>query len=86
MFRMLINGELVDGEGGSFPVVNPSTAAAFAQCPQASRAQVDAAIDGAAKAFPLWAATPIEQRKKHLAGALEAYMAATVSIAVCVCV
>ena len=60
-FRMLIDGELVEGTT-SFGVVNPATAAPFAQCPKADAALIDRAVAAAKQAFPRWAATPIEQR------------------------
>ena len=43
--------------------------AAFATCPAASREQAELAVQAAAAAFPAWAATPIEERQKHLAAA-----------------
>lgn len=60
-FKLLINGESVDG-ASSFDVINPATAQPFATCPKADAAQLDAAVAAAKAAFPGWAATPIEQR------------------------
>jgi acyl-CoA reductase-like NAD-dependent aldehyde dehydrogenase len=51
---MLIDGELVSGPQ-VFDVVNPSTGATFATAPDCSPAQLDAAMDAAARAFPAWA-------------------------------
>lgn len=50
-FRMLIDGELVEG-ATSFDVINPATGSAFAQCPKADRALVDRAVAAAKRAFP----------------------------------
>ncbi|MBA14756.1 MAG: aldehyde dehydrogenase [Sphingomonas sp.] len=60
-FRLLIDGELRAGVSG-FDVVNPATGRPFAQCPKADAAMLEQAVDAAARAFPGWAATPIEQR------------------------
>ena len=41
-YQMLIDGEWVDGEGAkTFESVNPATAAAWAEIPEASEADVD---------------------------------------------
>lgn len=61
-FKMIINGQLVDGEASSFDVVNPATEKPFAQCPAASHEQLDQAVAAAKAAQPAWAATPIEER------------------------
>jgi len=61
-YRLLINGKLVDG-ASSTPVLNPATEEAIAQCPRASRDQLDEAVAAAKAAFPAWAATPIEHRR-----------------------
>jgi hypothetical protein len=42
-FKLLIGGELVDGEE-SLDVINPATGAVFARCPAAGKAQSDHAI------------------------------------------
>ncbi|CAN5456087.1 aldehyde dehydrogenase family protein [soil metagenome] len=73
-YRMLIDGTLVDGVT-SFDVINPATGASFAQCPKADAALVDRAVASAKRAFPAWAARPIEERAAligKLADALEA--------------
>ena len=49
--------------------------AAFAQCPAASKEQAEAAVQAAHNAFPKWAATPMEERQKHLAAARDAMAA-----------
>jgi acyl-CoA reductase-like NAD-dependent aldehyde dehydrogenase len=52
-FTMTIGGEAVATEG-TFGVRNPATAEVFAQAPECSRAQLDAAMDSAAKAYRDW--------------------------------
>jgi len=73
-FRMLVDGELVDGPS-SFDVLNPATAEAFARCPKADAALIDRAVAAAKRAFPAWAARPVEERAaliEKLADAMEA--------------
>jgi acyl-CoA reductase-like NAD-dependent aldehyde dehydrogenase len=73
-FRMLVDGELVDG-ASSFDVLNPATAEAFARCPKADEALIDRAVAAAKRAFPAWAAKTIEERAAlimKLADAMEA--------------
>lgn len=60
-FRLLIDGALVPG-ASRFDVVNPATGQAFAQCPKADAAMLDDAVAAAKRAFPAWAATPIDAR------------------------
>ncbi|MFN4019988.1 MAG: NAD-dependent succinate-semialdehyde dehydrogenase [Erythrobacter sp.] len=61
--RMFINGAWIDtGEAGEMPVVNPATGAVIAQCPKASPAQLDAALQAADDAFGAWSRTPGAQR------------------------
>src|SRR3954454_1488680 len=61
-FRLLIGGERVDGEGGAYDIVNPATEAIVGQAPEASAAQVEAAAQAAADAFPAWSRTKPEER------------------------
>jgi acyl-CoA reductase-like NAD-dependent aldehyde dehydrogenase len=63
-FSMTIGGEAVATEG-TFGVRNPATAEVFAEAPECSRAQLDAAMDSAAKAFPQWRADE-EARRGYL--------------------
>src|SRR6187431_1166420 len=49
-FSHLIGGAFVPGTR-HFDVIDPATGEAFATCPDASRGQVDAAMDAAARAF-----------------------------------
>jgi acyl-CoA reductase-like NAD-dependent aldehyde dehydrogenase len=58
----LIDGALTAGNA-SFEVVDPATGRAFALCPDASRAELDAAVAAARRAFPAWAALGFEERR-----------------------
>ena len=60
--KLLINGALVEGEGESESVLDPATGKGIAQVPEASRAQVDAAVAAAAAAFDGWARTAPKDR------------------------
>ncbi|WP_226015819.1 aldehyde dehydrogenase family protein [Novosphingobium sp. FKTRR1] len=64
-YRMLIGGELVAGSA-TFDVLNPATEEVIAQAPDATPADLDAAVAAARDAFPGWAATPIADRKAKL--------------------
>ena len=65
-YRLVIGGERVDGERGTYPVVNPATEAVVGQAPEASVAQVEAAAAAAAAAFGAWSRTRPEQRAELL--------------------
>ena len=60
-FRLLIGGELVDGEE-SLEVINPATGAVFARCPAAGKAQLDHAVVTARRAAAAWARTSFAER------------------------
>ena len=62
-FNLLIDGKMVPGDQ-TMPVLNPATEEVLAQCPRASKGQLDIAVAAAKAAFPTWAATPIEERRK----------------------
>ncbi|BEV01726.1 aldehyde dehydrogenase family protein [Novosphingobium olei] len=64
-YKMLIGGELVAGSA-TLDVLNPATEEVLARVPDATEADLDAAVAAARKAFPGWAATPIEERKAKL--------------------
>ncbi len=61
-FRMLIGGDLVTGEGGTYDIINPATETVVGQAPEASTAQVEAAAAAAADAFGAWSRTKPEER------------------------
>ena len=65
-FKLLIDGELVDGAGGSIDVLNPATETPVSNLSVASEAQLQEAVAAAKAAFPKWAAMPYSQRKELL--------------------
>ena len=60
--KLLINGKLVAGEGKVEDVLNPATGKTLARVPEASRAQIDAAVKAADAAFEGWARTAPKDR------------------------
>ena len=63
MAKMLIGGELVDAQGGkTITVRNPANGDVVGEIPRGTAADVDSAVTAAAKAFPVWAATPGTKR------------------------
>ena len=79
-FNLLIDGRLIPGDL-TMPVLNPATEEVLAQCPRASNAQLDTAVAAAKAAFPGWAATPIEQRRKLIIEMAEVIEANTAELA-----
>ena len=61
-YRLLLGGDRVAGEGGSYEIVNPATESVVGEAPEASPAQVEAAAAAAAAAFPAWSRTKPEER------------------------
>jgi len=61
---LTIDGKNVPGER-SFGVINPATGQVFAEAPDATRAQLDRAMDAASRALPGWQAD-LERRRKAL--------------------
>ena len=64
-FTMTINGKAVAGTE-TFGVENPATGQVFAQAPDCSKPELDAAIAAARAALPAWKATPIDKRRELL--------------------
>ncbi len=64
-YNLLIDGKMVPGDL-EMPVLNPATEEVVAQCPRATKGQLDKAVAAAKAAFPAWAATPIEERRKYI--------------------
>jgi aminobutyraldehyde dehydrogenase len=60
--KLLINGKLVAGEGKTEDVLNPATGKVLAKVPEASRAQIDAAVKSAEAAFEGWSRTAPKDR------------------------
>jgi acyl-CoA reductase-like NAD-dependent aldehyde dehydrogenase len=61
-FGLLIDGSLVPG-ALKMPVINPATEEVLAECPRASKEQLNQAVAAAKAAFPAWSAKPIEERR-----------------------
>ena len=60
--QMLIGSKFVDGTEAAEAVINPKTEETIVRLPDASPAQVDAAVDAAAKAFQTWSRTTPAER------------------------
>lgn len=66
-YGLFIGGEFVDGHGGSFATVSPSSEKTIAQVASATEADVDAAVRSARKAFSgTWSKMPGSERAKYL--------------------
>ena len=66
-YKLLIDGELVAGEGDSLDVINPANEQVHAAFNVASKAQAEQAVAAAKKAFPGWSSTPLQERQAKLA-------------------
>ncbi|TDD38405.1 aldehyde dehydrogenase family protein [Actinomadura sp. KC06] len=64
--RLWIGGEPVDGENGTYPIVNPATEEVVGLAPSASAADAARAAEAAAAAFPAWSQTPPAERARLL--------------------
>jgi acyl-CoA reductase-like NAD-dependent aldehyde dehydrogenase len=73
-FRLLIDGQLVAGDE-TLDVVNPATGRPAFTVARASAEQLDAAVAGAKRAFPAWAAAPVAERQAKVAALAEAITA-----------
>ena len=62
---LLIDGQAVPTDI-TFGVVNPATEEVFAQAPDASRENLDAAVAAARAAFPDWREKPLDERRSVL--------------------
>ena len=74
--KLLINGQLVAGEGPAYDVLNPSLGATLVSINEATAAQVDAAVRAADHAFEAWSQTTPKDRSAlllKLADAIEAH-------------
>nr|VUD31918.1 gamma-aminobutyraldehyde dehydrogenase [Raoultella sp. NCTC 9187] len=64
--NLLINGELVAGEGELVPVFNPANGEVLLEIAEATAAQVDAAVEAADLAFVSWSQTTPKTRAECL--------------------
>ncbi|HEY8509498.1 MAG TPA: aldehyde dehydrogenase family protein [Steroidobacteraceae bacterium] len=67
VFTHTIDGEPVEGLT-FFDVINPATGSPFARAPDATREQLDRAVDAARRAFRSWRTVPHERRREILCG------------------
>ena len=66
-YGLFIGGEWVDPQGEDrHKTVNPATEEVLAEVAWAGEADVDRAVQAAAKAFPVWSAMPGAERAKYL--------------------
>ena len=73
--KLLINGQLVAGEGAAQAVLNPSLGTTLVEINEASSSQVDAAVQAADAAFDSWSQTVPKDRAQlllRLADAIDA--------------
>ncbi|MHC2145414.1 gamma-aminobutyraldehyde dehydrogenase [Pseudomonas sp. 210_17 TE3656] len=74
--RLLINGQLVAGEGNALAVLNPALGSVLVEINEASESQVDAAVRAADRAFESWSQTTPKERSLlllKLADSIEAH-------------
>lgn len=64
--KMLINGELVAGDGEALSILNPATGAEITQVAEASAAQVEAAVRTSQEAFDTFSLTTPAERSAML--------------------
>lgn len=64
--KLLINGELVEGDGTALPIIDPSTGGEVTSVNEASDEQVDAAIRGCEEAFETFRKTTPAERSALL--------------------
>lgn len=64
-YTLTIDGQSVAGQK-TFGVVNPATEEVWAEAPDATREELDAAVAAANAAFPAWRATKLEERRAVL--------------------
>ena len=55
--RLLIDGELVEGEGSEIEVLDPASGETVANIREASSQQIDAAVRSSEEAFESWSRT-----------------------------
>ncbi len=65
-YTMTINGR-AESADSTFEAYNPATEEVIATVPDASRAQLDAAVEAARQAFPAWSARPLAERQAFVA-------------------
>ena len=67
---LFIDGHWLSGEGrDTHQVINPANGDVLAELPLATTADLDAALDAAARGYTLWRATSVDEKAAVLAGA-----------------
>ena len=73
-----IGGKLVAPLSGRFiENINPATGEVYGQIPDSNEKDIEAAVQAAQKAFPVWSVTPVEERFKilnHIAELVDAHL------------
>lgn len=64
--KLLIDGALQAGEGAPLAIEDPASGEIIAEVPAATEAQVDQAVEAAARAFETWSQTPPAERAARL--------------------
>ncbi len=64
-YTLTIGGQAIAAQK-TFDVVNPANEEVFAQAPDASKEDLDAAVRAANEAFPAWRGTSVEERRAYL--------------------
>jgi len=65
-YGLFIDGDFVEGTGGTFKSISPATEEVLAEVSEGSAADVDRAVKAARKAFTKWSALPGRERAKYL--------------------
>jgi acyl-CoA reductase-like NAD-dependent aldehyde dehydrogenase len=65
-YRLLVGGDRVAGDAGTYAIVNPATEQVVGEAPEASASQAENAAQAAADAFPAWSRTKPEERAELL--------------------
>ena len=74
-YRLFVDGEWRDGGDGSYPIVNPATEQVVGHAPEATAADVEAAVAGAREAFESWSRTTPTHRAEVLNRIADALLA-----------
>lgn len=85
MYKMFINGELVEGEGVRMDILDPADNTVVESINSASAEQCEAALEAAKAAFPAWAKTPIGTRVEWFKKLTDAIVADREKIAEILC-
>ena len=79
-FQLMIDGQRVPG-ALALDVINPATGKLLTRCARADRAQLDAAVSAAKRAFTAWSTSPIQSRRQALLKIADAFEARSAEFA-----